>query len=609
MNAHDNRLAVSPTRTYQKGPLDEADGRRLLRVAQGVEPADLVIKHTRFLDVFSGAFIDGDIAIGQGVIAGTKEPYTGRIEFDGHDLFAVPGFLDAHVHIESSLLTPRRFQQAVLPHGTTTVIWDPHEIANVHGQEGLAWALEASEPLLLDVFIMLSSCVPSTSPEWELETSGAVLRAEDLVPFRSHPRVLGLAEMMNYPGVLGGDRDVLEKLWMFRDMRRDGHCPGVSGKALNAYGAAGIHSCHESTTLEEAREKLQKGMHVLVREGSCAKDADALLPLLTDYTSAVIGLCTDDRHPADIHAEGHISAIVEKALRAGYDPANIFRAASFSTARAYGLDDRGVIAPGYLADLCLVRPRDGRTWTSGFVVEHVVKQGTVVTRDVLSGMESGEHECVRPRARIANMNCQPCSADDFRVEGSVGEGRQRVRVIGIRPRQLRTDMLVCSLPVMGGQIQSDPHHDIAKIAVFERHHGTGRRGIGYVKGFGLERGAIATSIGHDAHNAMVVGLDDHLMAAALNRLFAIDGGIVVALDAETMEWMSLPIGGLLCDEDPHVVAAALNRLKAMTRELGCTLDEPFLQLSFLALPVIPSLKITDRGLVHVESSRVVSLTV
>ena len=570
-----------------------------IRVARGLEPADLVIKHTRFLDVYTGAILPGDVAVYRGRIVGTQQGYRGRRELDGSSLTVVPGFIDAHVHIESSLLTPVRFQQAVLPSGTTTVIWDPHEIANVRGVEGLRWALAATEGLDLDVFVMLSSCVPSTSPERELETSGAELHADDLTALGGHPRVLGLAEMMNYPGLLAGEPDVLRKLLAFQSRRLDGHCPGLRGQDLNAYGTAGIHSCHESTTLDEAREKLQKGFHVLIREGSCAKDADALLPLLDDYSSAVIGLCSDDRNPADIAREGHINWIADKALRAGHKPEVVFRAASFAAARAFGLEDRGVVAPGFLADICLVRPREPGRWSSGLTVEAVYKRGSLVEPAALeTAARSSQTQTLAGHG--PNLRLAACRVDDFRVPAASGLAQQRVRVIGVRRRQIVTDALEATLPVSDGLVRGDLSQDVLKIAVFERHRGTGRRAVGFVKGFGMQRGALATSINHDSHNAIVVGVDDRVMAAALNRLREIDGGIVVALDEMSLEVLPLPIGGLMCDRAPQEVAAALERLRGLTKTLGCPLEEPFIQLSFLALPVIPSLKITDRGLVDVE---------
>lgn len=591
--------------TGKAQPHTLADLTASLRVARGDEPAEMVIKDTRFLDVFTGAFLEGDVAVHRGWIAGTQQAYAGVHEVDGRGVFVVPGFIDAHVHIESSLLTPARFQQAVLPTGTTTAIWDPHEIANVRGRDGLAWALAATEGLQLDVYVMLSSCVPSTDPALGLETSGALLGASDLTPLRGHPRVLGLAEMMNYPGLLAGDPGVLEKLLAFQDRPRDGHCPGLRGKDLNTYGAAGIHSCHESVTCSEAREKLQKGLHVLIREGSCAKDADALLPLLDDYSSAVIGLCSDDRNPADIVAEGHISAIVDKALRAGHKPRTIFRAASFTSARAYGLEDRGVVAPGFLADLCLVRPREGERWDSGLVVEAVYKRGQRVDPRALAEQAGAQAVTGGMRAE-RNVRLAPCTAEDFRVDSGNGA---RVRVIGVRSRQILTDARSAVLPTRDGQVLADLQQDVLKIAVFERHRGTGSRTVGFVQGFGLQRGAIATSIAHDAHNAIVVGTDDGVMAAALNRLIEIDGGIVVARDRTDCEALPLPIAGLMCERDPQEVAAALNRLKALTRSLGCALEEPFLQLSFLALPVVPALKITNCGLVDVDAFRTVPVVV
>lgn len=578
-----------------------------LRVARGQEPADLVLKRARFLDVFSGAILEGDVAVHGEVIVGTQQSYRGRVERDAEGLLVVPGFIDAHVHIESSLLTPARFQQAVLPCGTTTAIWDPHEIANVRGLDGLSWALAASEGLDLDVFVMLSSCVPSTSPQLGLETSGASLSAADLLPLRGHRRVLGLAEVMNYPGLLAGEPAVLDKLLAFQDLRRDGHCPGLRGRDLNAYGAAGIHSCHESTSLDEAREKLQKGVHVLIREGSCAKDADALLPLLDDYASAVVGLCTDDRNPADVAREGHVSAIVDKALRAGHSPQTTFRSASFAAARAYGLGDRGAVAPGFLADLCLVRPADGGHWSSGLSVEAVYKRGRLVDARALAACAE-RRAADRPPWSGPNLRLAGCTVEDLAVACAAGRTEQRARLIGVRPRQLLTDARTATLPATGGRLRADPPRDILKLAVFERHRGTGGRTVGFVQGFGLQRGAIAMSITHDSHNVIVVGADDRAMAAAVDRLCAIDGGVVVAQDENRLDALALPIGGLMCDRDPRAVAGDLDRLKGTVRALGGRLEEPFVQLSFLALPVIPSLKLTDRGLVDVASSCLIPVT-
>jgi len=447
------------------------------------------------------------------------------------------------------------------------------------------------------------SCVPSTSPQAGLETSGAVLTAADLLPFRTHPRVLGLAEMMNFPGLLGGDADVMEKLAGYSGLRRDGHCPGLSGKDLCAYGVAGIHSCHESTTLAEAAEKLSKGVHVLIREGSCAKDADALLPILTAYSSACLGLCSDDRNPADIAATGHINCIIDQALGKGLAPEAIFRAASYGPARLYGLEDRGAIAPGYLADFVLVEPRRQGDWTGGMKIRAVYKNGRLVDAGRLQQL--AQSRLTPPDGR--NLKLPPATAATFRVS-TTAQNTVKARLIGVIPRQILTEPLAGVLLVKHGEVLGDPSQDALKIAVLERHHDTGGGSVAFVRGFGLSRGAIATSINHDSHNVIVVGSSDELMTAAVNELRAIDGGIVVVADDGRIESLPLPIAGLMTDADPAVVTTALHRLKDLAQACGCQLAEPFLQLSFLALPVIPTLKITDKGLVDVRTFALVSVT-
>lgn len=572
----------------------------LIQAARGVTPVDLVIRGTQYLDAFGGDFHTGDVAVAQDVIVGIQDRYDQAKQIDEYpDCFVVPGFVDAHVHIESSLMTPARFQEAVLPCGTTTVIWDPHEIANVKGIAGIDWALAASEGLDLDVFVMIPSCVPSTSPDLGLETSGAVLSPADLLSWREHPRVLGLAEMMNFPGLLSGDQDVLSKLDAFRQFKRDGHCPGLSGKELNAYGVAGIHSCHESTSLAEAREKMQKGIHVLVREGSCAKDADALLPLLNAFSSSVLSMCSDDRNPLDIALEGHISCIIDKALRAGHPPDQVFRMASWSPARVYGLEDRGAVAPGYKADLVVIRPRTQADWRSGIEVVAVYKNGKKLKTNAgarrTSDQATGTHF-----AGQRNLHLERPTVQDFCIRSSrVVDGQTQVRTIGVIPHAILTESASETLAVQGGQILADPTRDILKIAVFERHHGTGARSVGFVRGFGLRSGAIATSINHDSHNIITVGANDRALAMAVAALMDIDGGIVVVTDDGQTVGLPLPIGGLMTDRPPGEVADTLKTLKAAAQALGCALSEPFLQLSFLALPVIPTLKITDQGLVDV----------
>ncbi len=578
-----------------------------MAVARGERPASLVIKDTQFLDVFSGQWVQGDVAIFEGRIVGTAQSYEGLETVDGRGFYLVPGFLDAHVHVESSMLTPARFQQAVLPLGTTTAIWDPHEIANVAGLAGIEWALASAKDLLLDLLVMIPSCVPATSPELEFETSGAVLRAQDLKSFVGRDGVLGLAEMMNYPGVLSGDADVHEKLSDFAHYKKDGHCPGLRGYDLNAYAVAGIHSCHESTSFIEAQEKMHKGIHVLIREGSCAKDADTLLPLIDAYTSASSGFCSDDRNPLDIAEEGHINFTIQKGLKKGMLAQDLFRAASYGAARSYGLLDRGAIAPGYLADFVLIQAQDH--WRQGFSIQGVWKGGRKIEASALTSKHFVDVPLRTTRSR--NLQRTPISSQDLRVPVKK-HGEHRVRVIGVRPGQILTDSLEASLftDEQGQNLIADLSKDILKIAVFERHHGSGAAGVGFVQGFGLKQGAIATSINHDSHNIIVVGSDDEAMIAAVNELIRIDGGIVVVAPEQSPQqgrwgygYLRLPLGGLMTGEDPEQIAAALRKLKAQAADAGCQLAEPFLQLSFLALPVIPSLKITDQGLVDVLAFR------
>ncbi len=574
-----------------------------IRVARGLAPAAVVIKNAEYLDVFSGAFRKGDVAMDGGTIVGIGESYEGKKVIDGTGLFLVPGFIDAHVHIESSLMTPARFAETVVPQGTTTAIWDPHEIANVKGKAGIDWALAASEGLALDVFVMVPSCVPSTSPALGFESSGADLRASDIEAYRSHPRVIGLAEMMNFPGLLNGDGDVMEKLSDYQDLKRDGHCPGLTGKDLNAYGVAGIHSCHESTTLVEAREKQSKGIHVLIREGSCAKDAHELLPILTPYSSACTAMCSDDRNPADIAKEGHINHIVEMALKKGIPAETAFRSASFGAASIYGLEDRGAIAPGYIGDVVLVKQKSKNSWADGFAVVDVYKNAVSLKEQAFTKADKSERYFSGK-----NLNLEKTTPETFNVHNSTNS-EAIVRVIGVIPTQILTKNIKATLPVSAGNVAIDVRNDILKIAVLERHKGTGQKSVGFVQGFRIKRGAIATSINHDSHNVIVVGSSESLMAKATNRLIDIDGGIVVVSEDGQVYELKLAIGGLMTSEAPSIVASALEKLKSLAAHIGCELEEPFLQLSFLALPVIPSLKITDRGLVDVDQFKMVPVVI
>ncbi len=593
--------------------------RQTIMVARGLELADLVIKNARFLDVYSGEFIAGDIALSAAHIAATGGSYEGRRYLDGRGCVVVPGFIDTHVHIESSLMTPHHFASAVLPRGTTTAIWDPHEIANVKGKAGLEWALGVSAGLALDILLMLPSCVPSTDRFRNLETGAFCLSAAELACFKEHPRVLGLAEMMDYPSVLAGEKETLAKLSLFSRTKRDGHCPGLSGKELNAYAASGIHSCHESSELAEAREKLQKGMHVLIREGSCAKNARTLLPLLTAYSSAVLCFCSDDRNPVDMAADGHIDALIHQGLALGYRPEDLFRVASFAAARAYGLDDRGVVAPGFLADLCLIEPRGGESaWGDGFVIRQVLKEGKEVAAEMFAAYDDSPaaHQRYFPEGQ-RNIRLGEICEDWFKIAvpwGPAAEAAEHpeqvwARVIGLISNSLVTENRTLSLAVSCGEVGADLSRDILKISVIERHLESGRFASAFVQGFKLRCGAIASTIAHDCHNIIVVGVDAEAMAASVAYLREIDGGIVVWKNHNEKEHLALPLAGLMSFEPAALLAETVSSLIRLIKSMGCDIEQPFIQLSFLALPVIGALKITDRGLVDVEAGKIISVLI
>lgn len=538
-----------------------------------------MIKHARFLNVANGEVDEGDIAVCDDVIVGTHEDYRGRSEIDGRDLVVVPGFIDAHEHVESSLLTPAEFDRCVLPRGTTTAICDPHEICNVCGLEGLRYFLDQAGSLVMDLRVNLPSCVPST----ELETAGARLAAQDLVRFKDHPSVIGLAEMMNFPGVFSHDEQVLDKLVAFAETHIDGHSPLVRGYQLNAYLASGVRTCHESTSLDEGREKLGKGMRVLAREGSVSKDVAALAPLFTEAAWPFLAFCTDDRNPLDVREEGHIDHCIRRAIAAGAPVAPVYRAATWGAAQAFGFKDRGMVAPGYRADLVLLDDLESCS------VGRVIRGGRIV--------DEGRFEAVRrvAPAGLDSIRLDPVSPQQFAV-AAPAEGP----VIGLVPGSLLTQHLSLTLATRNGLRLPDRERDVQKICVFARHGVNRNIGRGFVKGFGLRQGALASSVGHDSHNVIVVGTDDADMAVAVNRIIELKGGFVAVRERAVLAELALPIAGLMSTLDLNEVSERLRALRQTAEEMGSSLKEPFLQLSFLALPVIPHLKITDRGMVDVD---------
>jgi adenine deaminase len=559
--------------------LTRAELGRRIDQALGRGAADLVIKGARFLNVATGELDQGDIAICGDWIVGTHDDYRGVREMEGRGRICVPGFIDTHVHVESSLVTPFEFERAVLPRGTTTAICDPHEIANVLGREGVRYFLDAALALRMTLKVQLSSCVPAT----DLETAGARLDAADLIALRDHPAVLGLAEMMNFPGVLAKDDAVLEKLVAFAGWHVDGHAPLVRGYDLNAYLAAAIRTDHESTGFEEGREKLAKGMHVLMREGSIAKDVAALAPLLNDRTWPFVSFCTDDRNPLEIQDEGHIDFAIRKAIGRGVPPLAAYRAASCAAARAFGLFDRGQIAPGRRADIVLLDDLES------CAVARVICSGEVVDEAAFG------RPAVAPVGH-GSVRRLPVAPELFAVPAAGPSGP----VIGAIEHSLLTEHLTLELPYQGGLRLPDPAQGVHKLCVLERHGRASTIGRGFVKGFGALAGALASSIGHDSHNLIVVGDNDGDMARAINRLIELQGGCVAVAGGEVRAELPLPIAGLMSERPFEEVADRLLALRRAAGAMGCAMAEPFLQLAFLPLPVIPHLKLTDLGLVDVD---------
>ena len=553
----------------------------IINVARGLEKADLVIKNANIVNVLSEEIHKGDIAICDGVIAGIGENYSGEKEIDINGAYVTPSFIDGHVHLESTMMLPKEFAKTVLPAGTTTVIIDPHEISNVLGLHGISFMHEAVKDLPMNVYTMLPSCVPATP----FETSGFDLNSYDLSLLIDKPWVLGIAEMMNFPGVLNLDKNVMAKLELAksRGKRIDGHAPYLSGKDLCGYIASGVKSDHECTTPEEAIEKLRLGVYVMIREGTAAKDLDALIPVLKTSNTRKCIFVTDDRHPADL--KEHINGMVRRVVEAGVDPIKAVQVASLNTAEYFGLKDLGAIAPGYKADL-LVLP-DLKT----FKPDIVLKDGQVVAQDGKLAVEIPENDAIATRNSV---NVRWITMDDFKIQ-TEGDGVKKVRALEVIPHQLITKSVMSDVKVVDGNAISNVETDTLKICVIERHRATGNIGKGFVKGFNLKCGAIASTVAHDSHNMIVIGTNDFDMYTAAVALIKCQGGKVVVKDGEIISQLPLPIAGLMSDKEFDFVVEKCDELNKAAHSIGCKLEDPFMTMGFLSLPVIPELKITDKG--------------
>lgn len=563
---------------------------KVIKVARGLEKADLVIKNANIVNVLSEEIYKGDIAISDGMIVGVGENYSGKKELDADGAYVTPSFIDGHIHLESTMMLPSEFVKAVLPAGTTTVIIDPHEISNVFGLHGISFMHEAVRDLPIDVYTMLPSCVPATP----FETSGFDLNSYDLSLLIDKPWVLGIAEMMNFPGVLNLDKNVMAKLELAqsKDKRIDGHAPMLSSKDLCAYIASGVKSDHECTTPKEAIEKLRLGMYLMIREGTAAKDLDALIPVLRECNTRRCIFVTDDRHPSDL--KEHINGMVRRAVEAGVDPIKALQCASLNTAEYFGLKDLGAIAPGYNADL-LILPD-----LKSFKPDYVLKNGKiVVNKQVLTEkIKTSELPSMR-----GSVNVKWLDEKDFRLKAK----SNKVKAIEIIPNQLVTKSVVSEIKVENGNAVSNVETDTLKIFVTERHRATGNTAIGFVKGFGLKEGAIASTVAHDSHNMIVIGTNDKDMYKAAVELVKSQGGKVVVKDGKVLSKLPLPIAGLMSDKPFDYVLEKCDELNKVSHSIGCKIEDPFMTMGFLALPVIPELRITDKGIFDTNSCKFIDI--
>ncbi len=563
--------------------------RRRIRIARGEEPADLLLRNARLVNVCSGECYPADVAVADGLVVGISEAggrYGGHQERDLQGRWLAPALMDGHMHIESTMLVLSEFARLVVPRGVTTVMLDPHEFANVLGVEGIRYVLELGRGLPLNAYVMLSSCVPASS----FESPYRVLMADDLLPLLLDERVLGLAEMMNMPGVLSGDEQVLAKILATQrsGLVVDGHAPGLSDLDMCAYATAGVMSDHECSTLEEARQRIRLGMWLMIREGSAARNLDDLVPLVQELHPPRVLFVTDDRDPQDLTSRGHVDLMVRRAIELGLDPIEAIRLASYNTAQYFRLYNRGAIAPNFIADLVVLDD------LASFAVESVYKDGKLVAQagNLLVDAPATPFTGVTDTIRMGAISLQ-----DLRIAGKAG----LVAVVGIEPGQITTRHLREEASIVDGAIVADPTRDLLKLVVIERHHASGNVGLGLVKGFGLRKGAIASSVAHDAHNLVIAGASDDDILIAARALAEMGGGFVCVVDGEVQARVPLPLGGLVSPLPAAELVQQLHTLDAAAAALGCTLEHPCMTLSFLSLSVIPSLKLTDQGLIDIET--------